>query len=67
VNDPAPVPPSAIAMGAARLDTVPPVMFAYSVAALATVNEPVASVFDVGSVTNPLNRKKLPAACLTRP
>ena len=42
-------------------------MFALSVAVLAAVKEPVASVFDVGSVFKSLNKKKLPAACLTRP
>ena len=67
VNVVAPVPPSATPIADARLDTVPPVKFALNVAVFEAVREPDASVFAVGSVTNPLNKKKLPAACLTRP
>ena len=48
VNDVAPVPPSPTAIAEARLETVPPVRFARSVAVFPAVAEPTESVFVVG-------------------
>ena len=67
VNVVAPVPPSATAIAEARLETIPPVMFALNVAVLEAVKEPAARVFDVGSVVKSLNKKKFEPASLIRP
>ena len=49
MNVVAPVPPSATTTAAVRPETVPPVMFALSVAVLAAVKEPVASSWTVAA------------------